>query len=83
MAVNCCVLPTVTVGFAGVTAIENRVAAVTVIVVDPLTLHEVAEIVEVPAFKAEAKPPAFTVAVAVLDEAQATLPVRFCVLLSE
>jgi hypothetical protein len=81
--VNCCVFPTPTDGFTGVTAIETSVAAVTVSVVDPFTVPEVAEIVEVPAFKPEARPPALMVAVAVVDEAQVTLLVKFCVLLSE
>jgi hypothetical protein len=34
--VNCCVVPAAIDGFAGVTAIETRVGAVTVSVVDPL-----------------------------------------------
>jgi hypothetical protein len=42
VAVNCCVLPLVIDGFAGVTAMETRVAAVTVRVVLPETAPEVA-----------------------------------------
>jgi hypothetical protein len=78
--VNCCVFPTPIAGFTGVTAIETSVAAVTVSVVDPFTVPEEAEIVEVPAFKAEARPAELMVAVVVVDEAQVTLLVKFCVL---
>ena len=42
VAVNCCVLPLATDGFAGVTAIDTSVAGVTVSVVLPETLPEVA-----------------------------------------
>ena len=80
---NCWVFPAETEGLAGVTAMETRVAAGTVRVVDPEMLPEVAEIVDDPALSAEARPPGVIVAVAVLEEAQVTLPVRFCVLLSE
>jgi hypothetical protein len=62
---------------------ETSVAALTVSVVDPETLPEVAVMVVVPAFNADARPPALIVPVAVLVEAQVTLLVRFCVLLSE
>ncbi len=55
------------------TAIETSVAAVTVRVVDPETLPDVAEIVEVPAFRAEARPAALIVPVAVFEEAQVTV----------
>jgi len=51
--------------------------------VDPAILPKVAEIVVVPAVTAVARPLTLIVAVAVIDEAQATLLVRFCVLLSE
>ena len=54
-------------------------AAVTVSVVDPVTLPLVAEIVEVPAFSAEASPVALTVAVVVLEDAHVAVVVRFCV----
>jgi hypothetical protein len=62
---------------AGVTAIEERVAAVTVRVVLPEILPEVAVMVEVPAARAVAKPLLLTVATEVLDELQVT-----CVLIS-
>jgi hypothetical protein len=42
VAVNCCVLPLVIDAFAGVTAIDTSVAAVTVSVVLPETAPEVA-----------------------------------------
>jgi hypothetical protein len=42
VAVNCCVLPLVIEGLAGVTAIDTSVAAVTVSVVLPETAPEVA-----------------------------------------
>ena len=41
MAVNCNCCPAAIVGFAGVTVMETRVAAVTVSVVEPLTEPEV------------------------------------------
>lgn len=42
VAVNCCVPPLPIDGLAGVTAIEVRVAAVTLKVVEPLTAPDVA-----------------------------------------
>ena len=75
--------PAATDGLAGVTATDTSVAAVTVSVVDPETLPSVAETVDVPVFKDVANPAAVIVAVTVVDEAHVTLPVRFCVLLSE
>jgi hypothetical protein len=82
VAVNCCVLPAATDGFAGVTAIDTRVAFVTVSVVDPTTAPLVALIVDVPAFTAVARPAALIVATVVVPDAHVTLPVRFCVELS-
>ena len=79
VAVNCCVPPAATDGFTGVTAIDTSVAAVTVSVVDPLTLPLVALIVVVPAFSALASPVALTVAVVVLEDAHVAVVVRFCV----
>jgi hypothetical protein len=64
-------------GFAGVTAMDCSVAAVTVNPVDPTTEVEVAEIVEVPTPAPVARPAAVIVAVAVFDELQVTAPVRF------
>src|SRR5271165_6488107 len=83
VAVNCCVLPATTDGFAWVTAMDTSVAAVTVNVVLPETLPLVALIVVLPNFNAAARPPLLIVAVVVLDDAHVTLAVRFCVELSE
>jgi hypothetical protein len=64
-------------GFAGVTAIDCNVAAVTVRVVEPFMAPEVALIVEVPTPAPVAKPAAVMVAVAVLDELQVAVLVKF------
>ena len=79
---NCCVLPAATDGFAGVTAMDTSVAAVTVSVVLPTMLPLVAEIVLVPAFSADARPAPVIVAVVSVPDAHVTLPVKFCVELS-
>src|SRR5277367_5968144 len=79
VAVNCCVAPLVIEGFAGVTAIDCSVAAVTVRSVEPEIDDDVAVIVEEPTAAPEAKPTALIVAVAVVPEDQVTLDVRFCV----
>ena len=52
VAVNCCVAPLLIDGFAGVTAIDCSVAAVTVSTVEPLTAPSVALIVLVPTRRA-------------------------------
>ena len=72
-----------TLGLAGVTAIDCRTAALTVITVEPLIPPNVAEMLEVPAATAVAKPPLVMVATEVVAEAQVTWPVRFWVELSE
>ena len=59
-------------GLAGVTAMEDRVAEVTVRVVFPETLPEVAVMVAVPAATGMARPLLLTVATDVLEEAQVT-----------
>ena len=69
---NCLVRPLAILGFAGVTVIELRVAAVTVSVVFPDMLFNVALITEVPAVKPVARPPAVTVATSVVSDDQAT-----------
>ena len=79
VAVNCCVSPLATRRVAGVTAIDASTAAVTVSVVVPLTLPEVAVIVVEPVASAEARPVMQIVATATFDEVQATVPVRFWV----
>ena len=77
VAVNCCVAPLVIDGFAGVTAIDCNVAAVTVNTVEPLIAPEVALIVEVPTPAPVARRAGAMVAVAVVPEDQVTLDVRF------
>jgi hypothetical protein len=84
MALNCCVRPNGMLGVAGVTAIAVIVAEVTVRVVDPKIVPELAEIVVFPAATAFASPwvgtLALMVAAAVLEELHVTLPVRFWML---
>ena len=84
---NCRVVPLAVDGFAGVTAIDDKVAAVTVRIVDPVTPPRVAEMVEVPtptALERPWLPAAFEiVAAGVLDDAHVTVVVRFCVEASE
>jgi hypothetical protein len=82
-AVNGTVVPTVADGFAGVTAMDFSVAAVTVSVVLPEMLPEVAEIVELPTATAVARPDELMVAAAGVADAQVTELVMFFVLLSE
>ena len=64
----------------GVTAIDCKVAAVTVSVVLPLMAPDVAEIVDEPTPAPVAKPPAVIVVTEVVAEAHVTALVRFCVL---
>jgi hypothetical protein len=82
VAVNCFVRPLAIDGFTGVTAMDCRVAAVTVNSVELTTEPDVAPMVLVPTASAEANPPAVMVAVAVVPDAHVTDDVRFCVLLS-
>ncbi len=79
---NCCVAPLAIDGFTGVTAIDCRVAAVTVSKVEPLIEDDVALIVEVPTPAPVARPPVLIVAVVVVPDDHVTVDVRFCVLLS-
>ena len=83
MALNGSVAPTAMLGVAGVTAIDWRVAALTVSTVEPVMPLSVAEIDEVPAATPVANPAALMVATAVVAEAQVTWLVMFCVELSE
>jgi hypothetical protein len=64
-------------------AVVAAVELVTVITVEPVMPLSVAEMVEVPAATAVAKPAVVIVATAVVPEAHVTLLVRFCVDLSE
>jgi hypothetical protein len=79
VAVNCWVAPLVIDGFAGVTAIDCSVAAVTVRTVEPLIAPDVALIVEVPTPAPVARPAVVIVAIAVVPELHVTVPVKFCV----
>jgi hypothetical protein len=83
VAVNCSVLPFAIEGFAGVTAIDTSVGAVTVRFVDPSTAPEAACIWLAPVATPVAKPPAVMVTTLVVCEVQVTEPVKFCVELSE
>jgi hypothetical protein len=84
VAVNCCAIPMEMLAFAGVTTIETTVADVTVNVAEPVTEPDVAEMDVVPVLRAFTIPSVgaelLTVATDVFDDAQVTLPVRFCVL---
>ena len=87
MAVNCRVVPSTMLGLVGVTAMDTSVAGVTVSVVDPVILPDVAVIVVEPAATDVARPfePAalLMVATPTADEPQVTAVVRSCVELSE
>ena len=82
MAVNCWFVPKAIDGLAGVTTIETRAALVTVRVVDPLIVPEVAAIVVVPVPVPVASPALEIVATAGEEELQVTVPVMFCVVAS-
>ena len=82
VAVNCCVHPAIMVGFAGVTARDAIVADVTVRVVEPETLPEMAVIVVWPEATAVTLP-LLIVATDATEEPQVTDAVIFCVVLSE
>lgn len=79
VAVNCLLVPTAMLEFAGVTAIETNVAAVTVSVALPLTSPEAAEMVATPAPTPLANPEESTEAVPVAVDDQVT-DVSNCVL---
>ena len=64
-------------GFAGVTAIDCSVAAVTVSTVEPAIELDVALIVDVPTPAPVASPAPLIVAVVVVPELHVTLEVRF------
>ena len=79
---NCCVNPAATLGFAGVTAIDDSVGS-TVSTVLPVTPLSVAEMVVVPATRVVARPPAAIVAFAASVDAQVTSAVTSWVEASE
>ncbi len=72
VAVNCLVVPMAMLGFAGVTAIETRLAPVTVSDVLPLTAPDVAIMVVVPVPVLVARPEAFTDATLMFEEDHVT-----------
>ena len=80
VAVNCCVVPAGTDGFAGVTAIDTSVGGVTVNVVDPPIEPSVAWIVALPVDIPVANPAPFMVATLVFEEDHDAELVVFCVL---
>ena len=82
-AVNCFVFPSGTLGLAGVTDIEDKVARFTRKVVFPESLLEVAVTVAVPGATAEARPLLLTVATDASDEIQVTCVVISWVVPSE
>ena len=77
VAVNCWLSPTGRLRLAGATAMEDKVAELTVRIVVPETVPEVAVMVGAPAAKAVARPVLLTVATDVFEEFQVT-----CVVIS-
>jgi spore maturation protein SpmB len=77
VAVNCWLSPTGRLRLAGATAMEDKVAELTVRIVVPETVPEVAVMVAAPAAKAVARPVLLTVATDVFEEFQVT-----CVVIS-
>lgn len=80
VAVNCCVVPSGIVGIAGVTAIDTTTAAVTVSVVEPLIVPDVAVTLVLPRATLLASPCPLTVAMAPFPVLHVTVLVRFSVL---
>ena len=82
MAVNCFVVPSAILGLVGVTSIDTSVAGVTVSVVLPEIVPDIALTAVEPAATGVARPlePAvlLTVATAAADEVQVTDAVRSC-----
>ena len=77
---NCWFVPDAIDGFTGVTAMDTRVAALTVRLPDPLTVPDVAVMVVVPMPVPVARPPLAIVATPGDEELQVTVLVRFRVL---
>ena len=80
IAVNCFVPSEAIEALLGLTAIERRLATVTVTLVEPLIVTEVAVTLIVPYETPDTKPPSDTVATVVSSEDQLTEPVMFFVL---
>lgn len=83
VAVNCCDVPRGIEGIAGVTEIDTRVAAVTVIFVDPAIGPDAAVTPVLPIATLEATPAVLTVAIEWFAVVQVAAVVRSCVLPSE
>jgi len=87
MAAKCCVEPNVMLGLLGVTVKDTRVAGVTVIIVEPDTLPDVAVIVVEPVVNEVAtplEPAALLIVIILVDDAlHVTAFVKSCVVLSE
>lgn len=80
VAVNCCVEPAATEAVAGVTEIEVKVGGVTVRVVEPLIVPDLAVMVALPDATAVARPVLLLIVAAdVFEELQVTEDVRFWV----
>jgi hypothetical protein len=77
VAVNCWVAPSAIEEFSGDNAMETRAAVVTVRVVDPLTVPELAATVVVPTPVPVARPPLEIVATPCDEELQFAVLVRF------
>jgi len=71
-AANCWVTPTGMLGLTGVTDMEDRVAEVTVRVVAPAIVPEIAVMIAAPGAAAVPRPLLLTVATDVLEEVQVT-----------
>ena len=75
---NCLVRPLAILGLTGVTVIRLKVAGVTVSVVFPDTLPDVAVMTEVPVATPVARPPGFTIATPIAPDDQVTDAVMSC-----
>jgi hypothetical protein len=80
VAVNCCVVPNEIVAVDGLMAIDTRVAAVTVMTVELLTVPDVAVMLAVPCPAPVATPALLIVAVAGVSDVHVAVLVRFCML---
>jgi hypothetical protein len=79
VAVNCCGVPSATVAVGGLIAIDTSAAGVTVRIVEPLTVPEVALTVAVPIPTPCPSPAALIVAVAGVSDDHVAVLVRSCV----
>ena len=75
---NCLVRPLAILGLTGVTVIRLKVAGVTVSVVLPDLIPEVAVMTEVPVATPVARPPGFTIATPNVPDDQVTDAVMSC-----